>query len=127
MSFGFLVRRVFAILRRPRQEWEIIENEKTAIEDLFARYARDEFIYLPRGEINKDFMRINCERLRKAIENAEFNFDEVSIRITSSFGFHFKEIERDNAEAILNDLIGEASQALQIAKEKGKNRSESLL
>jgi two-component system cell cycle response regulator len=104
----------------------IVEENKRS-EGLFARYARDEFIYLPRGEINKDFMRINCERLRKTIENTPFNFEEVSIRITSSFGFHFKEIEGENAEEILNDLICEANQALQNAKERGKNRTESLL
>ncbi|MCK4766388.1 MAG: YIP1 family protein [Candidatus Aminicenantes bacterium] len=39
MDFGFLVKRVSAILRRPREEWEIIKKEKTTIENLFARYA----------------------------------------------------------------------------------------
>ena len=43
----------------------VIENKRT--EDLFARYGGEEFIILPRGVVNKEFLYIQCERIRKAI------------------------------------------------------------
>lgn len=39
MNLNFLIKRAAAILTRPREEWEIIKEERTTIEELFARYA----------------------------------------------------------------------------------------
>jgi diguanylate cyclase (GGDEF)-like protein len=103
----------------------VIENKRT--EDLFARYGGEEFIILPRGEINKEDMRLQCERIRKAVESFEFCFDETSVQITISLGFHLIKVESSDVETILNDLIRKADQALYLAKERGRNRTESLL
>jgi diguanylate cyclase (GGDEF)-like protein len=103
----------------------VIENKRT--EDLFARYGGEEFILLPRGEIHKQDMQVQCERIRKAVENFEFCFDGVCIRITVSLGFHLRKVQGSDVETILHDLIRKADQALYLAKDRGRNRTESLI
>lgn len=39
MGINFLLKRAAAIIVKPREEWLIIKDENTPIEDLFARYA----------------------------------------------------------------------------------------
>ena len=103
----------------------VIENKRT--EDIFARYGGEEFIIMPRGEVNNDLMYILCERIRKAIENFDFRFDEICVRITASFGFHIKKVESVDIEAVLHDMIRKADESLYLAKEQGKNRTENFL
>ena len=102
----------------------VLENKRS--EDLFARYGDEEFTILPRGEINKDIMYAQCERIRKAVENYEFCSGDDCFRLTVSLGFHLKTVTGSDVETILRDLIRKADQALDLAKEKGKNRTESL-
>ena len=102
----------------------VIENKRT--EDLFARYGGEEFIILPRGEITIEDMRVQCERIRKAVEKFEFCLDGVNMKITVSLGYHLVKVESSDVEAILHELIRQADQALYLAKERGRNRTESL-
>jgi diguanylate cyclase (GGDEF)-like protein len=102
----------------------VVENKRT--EDLFGRYGGDEFIFLPRGKISKESMQVHCERIRKAIEGFEFRFEDICVRITVSLGFHFTKAASGDTEKMLSDLIGKADQALYLAKERGRNRTESL-
>jgi diguanylate cyclase (GGDEF)-like protein len=103
----------------------VIENKRT--EDLFARYGGEEFIIMPRGELRKEDLYILCERIRKAVKNFEFCFDEACVRITISLGFHLMKVEGSDVDKILNDLIRKADQALYLAKDRGRNRTENLL
>ena len=103
----------------------VIKNKRT--EDLFGRYGGEEFIILPRGELTKENIYMQSERIRKAVENFEFCYDEACIRITISLGFHLMEVKGSEVDTMLDNLIRKADQALYLAKEKGKNRTESML
>lgn len=103
----------------------VIKNKRT--EDLFARYGGEEFVCMPRGEVNKELVHIQCERIRKAIENFDFCYGKKYIRMTASFGFHIKKIEGVDLEAELHGIILKADEALYLAKGQGKNRTESLI
>ena len=102
----------------------VIKNKRT--EDLFARYGGEEFVCMPRGEVNKEQMHIQCERIRKAIENFDFCYDKTFIRITASFGFYIKKAESVDIETVLHEIILKADEAFYLAKKHGKNRTVSL-
>jgi diguanylate cyclase (GGDEF)-like protein len=104
-----------------------IVDKLTRTEDLFARYTDAEFIIMPRDDLNKKHMFIQCERIRKAIKKHKFRFGGKSLRITISLGFHLERKKGRVFNAKLFDLIGKAERALYLAKETGRDRTESLL
>jgi diguanylate cyclase (GGDEF)-like protein len=102
-------------------------SERKRAEDLFGRYGGEEFIILPRGEIDRESIFNQCERIRKAVEKFEFCHTDACVRLTISIGFHLDRPNNGAVKSILNDLIDKADHALYFAKEKGKNRIESLI
>jgi diguanylate cyclase (GGDEF)-like protein len=103
-----------------------IINATKRPEDVFARYGGEEFIILPRGELSKQGMHFQCERLRQKIEDAEFAFGETGVRITISLGSHLALVVKGDQEPSIDDWIGKADEALYRAKDLGRNRSENL-
>ncbi|MGI9569743.1 MAG: diguanylate cyclase [Desulfobulbia bacterium] len=103
----------------------VIKREKRA-EDLFGRYGGDEFLIFPRGEVEKESIFSQCERIREAVERFEFSHADACVHLTISIGYH---LDRPNGDvkSILHNLIDTADRALYFAKEKGKNRIESLI
>jgi diguanylate cyclase (GGDEF)-like protein len=104
----------------------VIKGEKRA-EDLFSRYGGDEFLIFPRGEVEKESIFSECERIRKAIEKLEFRHTDECVRLTISIGFHLDMPDKGDVNSILHDLIDKADHALYFAKENGKNRIEGLI
>jgi diguanylate cyclase (GGDEF)-like protein len=82
---------------------------------------------MPRGELSKESMHLHCERLRRRIENSDFDFGETRVRVTISLGFHLALMANGGQETSLEQLIGKADEALYRAKELGRNRTENLL
>lgn len=104
----------------------VISEGKRA-EDLFGRYGGEEFIILPRGKIDKENVFNQCEHIRKAVEKFEFCHAEACLRLTISIGFHLSRPDNGKVESLLNGLIDKADHALYLSKEKGKNRTQTLL
>lgn len=105
---------------------EII-NKTRRTEDLFARYNDEEFIIMPRGVVTRDDVLALCERIRQAIKNQIFRFGEDRIQITVSLGYHLEKVKGREPNEKLSDMISQAAQALYLAKERGRDRTESLL
>jgi two-component system cell cycle response regulator len=107
-------------------QFATIVSQVKRTEDVFARYGGEEFIIMPRGELHKNGLSLQCERIRKAVEKFEFHFGEDQVRITVSVGYSLKEAD-STAELSLTQLISEADKALYLAKKRGRNRTETIL
>jgi diguanylate cyclase (GGDEF)-like protein len=97
-------------------------NLQRRTEDLFGRYGGEEFVILIRGNFDKETARLFCERIRKSVENYDFNYDGKTISVTVSLGLclaYGSKIES------LDNLIARADEALYKAKKNGRNRVES--
>lgn len=98
----------------------LFEKEKRQ-EDLLGRYGGEEFIMLMKGNSNDNASQF-CERLRQAIENYPFVYENTQIPLTISIGF-FTAKGPDLPD--LTTLIEKADRALYKAKELGRNRVET--
>jgi diguanylate cyclase (GGDEF)-like protein len=103
-----------------------IINSNKRPEDVFARYGGEEFIILPRGELSKEGMHLNCERIRQTIESSEFAFGESRVRITISIGFHLSMVVNSGKVPSIDQWIAKADEALYRAKDLGRNRTECV-
>lgn len=86
--------------------------------DLFARYGGEEFICVF-GEGAADAAMIIAERLRRAIEETEFDVDGQLLSLTVSLGIAQQVPNRIGS---LDALIQQADQALYRSKVGGRNR-----
>jgi len=102
-------------------------NKTIRTEDLFARYNDEEFVIMPRGVITREEVLAQCERIRQAVKKHTFRFGEDSIQITVSLGYHLEKVKGREPNEKLSDMISQAAQALYLAKERGRDRIESLL
>jgi diguanylate cyclase (GGDEF)-like protein len=96
---------------------EIAKRLKEAIRpyDLFARYGGEEFIiYMP--NLTKEDVAVAAERLRLRVCDHPFNFTEVCLNLSASFGISI--IDSDGIEKAIKN----ADDALYRAKEEGRNK-----
>ena len=84
--------------------------------DIIYRYGGEEFLMLLRSTDEEGALLV-AERVRKAIENILFRYDEFDIRVTASQGLASLLVEDD-----LNSLLGRCDKALYSAKNEGRNR-----
>ncbi len=86
-------------------------------QDVFARYGGEEFvILLPKTNLKQSFEI--AERLRKLVENKEFNYEGKRLPVTASIGV------ADYRQGVLTgtDLFKRADEAVYKAKEAGRNQ-----
>lgn len=87
-------------------------------EDIFARYGGEEFsIILP--EISIENARFFAEKIRRVVEMALFQYQNVAIPVTISLGIATFDLTMDSADA----FIRAADENLYIAKRSGRNCS----
>jgi len=104
-----------------KQVAAIMDNGKRA-HDVVARYGGEEFIWLLINSAPESSYKA-CERLRKDIEEAEFEFNDKQLSITVSIGL--SSFNGEN-EATVNSLIYNADRSLYAAKNSGRNKSISF-
>ncbi len=93
----------------------LVENIRAV--DTPGRYGGEEIaLLLPQTGIKETY--IVAERIRKSIENAEYNFRNASMKVTVSIGISSLHMRNVSME----QLIEEADQALYAAKSKGRNQ-----
>lgn len=83
--------------------------------DLVFRYGGEEFVVLL-TETPIEGAKIPLERLRKSIENYDFNYQGTRINVTISIG------AAPNATDNVNDFLNNADKALYQAKNSGRNK-----
>lgn len=90
--------------------------------DSIGRYGGEEFlVLLPRCSEAESYSQ--AERLRKQLAQTDIRFNDISLRVTASFGVTAAiPGERWDAEG----LIRKADEALYLAKKSGRNRVEIL-
>lgn len=99
-------------------------NTQTRTSDIFARWGGDEFAMLI-PNIDLEQARQLCEKLRKTVAEKTCSTlkDRFSISENISCSFGITTIQKgDN----IDSLIGRTDRALYLAKEKGRNRVETL-
>ena len=99
---------------------KILKNEKRE-SDLLARYGGEEFVLLLCG-IGPEDAKKSAERLRAAVENHRFSWNDTIIPVTISLGLASKQGEFIGK---IDELIAESDKYLYIAKEDGRNQVAS--
>jgi diguanylate cyclase (GGDEF)-like protein len=87
--------------------------------DLIARWGGDEFVIMLHNTNPNEAFKI-AERLRRNIQNKEFNIENQLIKLTSSFGI--AALNANEPEPLYSSYL-KADQALYQAKELGRNKT----
>ena len=85
-------------------------------EDLFGRFGGEEFAILLPETPQKDVLYL-AEKIRKLVEETEFNYDGTSIRVTISLGIAYSDEKTENWK----ELLEKADEAMYRAKADGRN------
>lgn len=97
-----------------------ILNKVTRAGDIAARYGGEEFVVLlPRCDLKMGFAC--AERLKKMVEENNFNYNGTAFHVTASIGVAGCPDERIS---LPRDLVAGADKALYSAKRAGRNRVE---
>lgn len=84
-----------------------------------ARYGGDEMlICLP--EINNNIAKKIAERINKAIENHEFNLENIKIPVTCSIGV--QTVDRNTGISSVSEILSMVDKKLYSAKRNGRNK-----
>lgn len=95
----------------------IISTKLVRANDFFARYGGEEFVLILVGTPISAAIDI-AERIRKTIQESEFNFESKKIPVTVSVGVAARKID----EVTWDELFERADKALYTSKQNGRNR-----
>jgi len=97
-----------------------IMKDSIRSDDLASRYGGEEFTIMLYNASKKDSMLI-AERIRKNIEEYDFNYKGQHMKVTISGGFSIFSVD-NNPVASAKTLVDQADQALYVSKRNGRNR-----
>lgn len=86
--------------------------------DWIARYGGDEFLICMPGA-NLETTKAAAEGMRKAVESLAIKYEDMEIRVTSSFGIN--NVKKLGSESV-DDLLKHADEKLYAAKGNGRNK-----
>lgn len=96
---------------------KVLNNNIRENSDWIGRYGGEEFIIVLNNTNMKNGVKV-AEKLRKIIEKMSFDYDEISVKITASFGV-CEVSEKENPF----DTIKNADEKLYMAKMAGRNKT----
>lgn len=97
---------------------QLVEHEARGY-DLFARYGGEEFVFLMRGASLEPAVGL-AERVRVAVQEHEFVYDELVLKVTCSLGVYFWDGSEEITQA--EALVDRADKQLYRAKQSGRNQ-----
>lgn len=95
-------------------------SKSVRVNDIVGRYGGEEFGVVLSGLTEIDTIKV-CEKIRRNIDEKQFKYDDISIKITVSIGFCLR---RPEDASNINENIRKADEALYNAKKMGRNRVE---
>ncbi|ELU5586075.1 GGDEF domain-containing protein [Clostridium perfringens] len=96
---------------------KVLNNSIRENSDWIGRYGGEEFIIILNNTNMKNGVKV-AEKLRKIIEKMSFDYDEISVKITASFGVCEVSEKEDPFDTIKN-----ADEKLYMAKMAGRNKT----
>lgn len=96
---------------------KVLNNNIRENSDWIGRYGGEEFIIALNNTNMKNGVKV-AEKLRKIIEKMSFDYDEISVKITASFGVCEVSEKEDPFDTIKN-----ADEKLYMAKMAGRNKT----
>jgi diguanylate cyclase (GGDEF)-like protein len=97
---------------------KLISTAIRSSSDWVGRYGGEEFLIVLGNTDGNEAFRV-IEKLRKLVEENIFIYDDIKIKITSSFGAYTIQ----NVHITIDELIDKADKNLYIAKNSGRNKT----
>ena len=97
---------------------KILLNSIRSDSDWVGRYGGEEFLIVMRDTDSINAFKI-IEKIRKLVEEKIFNYKDVKIKITASFGGY----SIVNGDITIVELINQADKNLYLAKNSGRNKT----
>lgn len=89
--------------------------------DWVGRYGGDEFLIVINNTDSKNAFNI-VEKIRKVIEDRDFTYENIQVKITASFGA-YSIINTTDMKLSVDELINKADRNLYLAKNSGRNKT----
>lgn len=96
---------------------ELISDSIRKDTDWVGRYGGEEFLIVLNNTEGNDALKV-AEKIRRSLENTNFIYDNLTIKITSSFGVYCVK----NKEVTVDELIFSVDKNLYEAKNTGRNK-----